>query len=96
LSLVQVASSLPFFLLAIPSGALADVVDRRRLALVALGWLGAAAALLSALTFAGQAGPSALLALTFALGIGSALSDRRSRRSSRSWCRATRSSPRCR
>src|SRR5215813_13082106 len=29
-SLVQVASSLPFFLLAIPAGALADVVDRRR------------------------------------------------------------------
>jgi MFS family permease len=72
-SLVQVASSLPFFLLAIPAGALADVVDRRRLSLVALGWLTAAAALLSALTFADLAGPTTLLALTFALGIGSAL-----------------------
>jgi MFS family permease len=72
-SLVQVASSLPFFLLAIPAGALADVVDRRRLALVALGWLAAAAALLGALTLAGWAGPTTLLAFTFALGVGSAL-----------------------
>jgi MFS family permease len=30
-ALVHVASSLPMFLLALPAGALADVVDRRRL-----------------------------------------------------------------
>lgn len=30
-SLVQVATSLPMFLLALPAGALADVIDRRRL-----------------------------------------------------------------
>src|SRR3954452_9697174 len=29
-SLVQVASSLPMFLLALPAGALADIVDKRR------------------------------------------------------------------
>ncbi len=72
-SLVQVASNLPFFLLAIPAGALADVVDRRRLALTALAWLSAAAAILAALTLAGATGASTLLALTFAIGIGSAL-----------------------
>ena len=72
-ALVQAASNLPFFLLAIPAGALADVVDRRRLALFALAWLTAAAALLAALSFAGLVGPAALLALTFAIGIGSAL-----------------------
>src|SRR2546428_6155096 len=72
-SLVQVASSLPFFLLAIPAGALADVVDRRRLSLVALGWLSASATLLAALTLSDLAGPGTLLGLTFAIGIGSAL-----------------------
>jgi MFS family permease len=72
-SLVQVASNLPFFLLAIPAGALADVVDRRRLALVALAWLSAAASLLAALTLSGWAGPATLLTLTFAIGVGSAL-----------------------
>jgi MFS family permease len=33
-SLMQTATSLPFFLLALPAGALADIVDRRRLLLV--------------------------------------------------------------
>src|SRR5580693_5473489 len=33
-SLVQVASTLPMFLLALPAGALADLVDRRRLLIV--------------------------------------------------------------
>ena len=34
-SLVQVASSLPMFLFALPAGALADIVDRRRYLLAA-------------------------------------------------------------
>jgi len=72
-ALVQAASNLPFFLLALPAGALADVVDRRRLALFALGWLSLAAGLLAALALAGRVGPAALLWLTFAIGVGSAL-----------------------
>src|SRR5262245_55961728 len=72
-SLVQVASSLPFFLLAIPAGALADVVDRRRLSLFALGWLTVATGLLAGLVFGGVAGPATLLGLTFAVGVGGAL-----------------------
>ena len=72
-ALVQVASNLPFFLLAIPAGALADVVDRRRLALLALLWLTISAAILAALSLADLAEPSVLLGLTFAIGIGSAL-----------------------
>jgi predicted MFS family arabinose efflux permease len=70
-SMVQAASSLPFFLLAIPAGALADVVDRRRLLLVALGWLFACTGLLAGLALAGLVGPGGLLALTFAIGVGS-------------------------
>ena len=34
-SLMQTMSSLPLFLLALPAGALADLVDRRRLILIA-------------------------------------------------------------
>src|SRR5713226_2833614 len=33
-SLVQVATSLPMFLFALPAGALADIIDRRRLLIV--------------------------------------------------------------
>lgn len=71
-SMVQAASSLPFFFLAIPAGALADVVDRRRLLLFALAWLGVTTAALAALALAELVTPSGLLALTFAIGIGSA------------------------
>jgi MFS family permease len=71
-SLVQAASSLPFFLLALPAGALADVVDRRRLLLFAVAWLATAALALGALTLAGRVTPGALLAFTFAIGVGSA------------------------
>ena len=71
-SMVQAASSLPFFLFAIPAGALADVVDRRRLLLWALAWLAACTAALTALALADRIGPGGLLALTFAIGVGSA------------------------
>ena len=72
-ALMQTATSLPFFLLALPAGALADVVDRRRLLLVTQGWMMAAAAVLGALTLAGVTTPWRLLVLTFALGLGAAL-----------------------
>ena len=73
-ALVQTATSLPFFLLALPAGALADVVDRRRLLLATQWWMLVAAAALGGLTIAGATGPRTLLALTFAIGVGSALS----------------------
>src|SRR5690349_19460538 len=73
-ALVQTATSAPLFLLALPAGALADVVDRRRLLLWTQLWMLGAAALLGALTIAGRTTPAALLGLTFALGLGSALS----------------------
>jgi MFS family permease len=72
-ALVQAATTLPVFLLALPAGALADVIDRRRLLLVAQGWMLAAAAALAAITAAGVVTPWLLLALTFALGLGFAL-----------------------
>src|SRR6266480_2278946 len=38
-ALVQTATSLPVFFLALPAGALADVVDRRRLLLLTQAWM---------------------------------------------------------
>ena len=72
-SLIQTASSLPIFLLALPAGALADVVDRRRLLIVSQAWMLAAAGVLGFLTLAHMTTPALLLALSFALGIGAAL-----------------------
>jgi MFS family permease len=72
-SLVQTASMLPILLLALPSGALADTFDRRRMLLAVQGWMFAVAAALAALTAAGRMPPALLLTLTFALGVGQAL-----------------------
>lgn len=72
-SLVQAASMLPVFLLALPAGALADIVDRRRFLLGAQGWILVMALLLSAMTATGTLGPWGLLALTFGIGAGSAM-----------------------
>jgi MFS family permease/quinol monooxygenase YgiN len=72
-ALMQAASSLPFFLLALPAGAIADVIDRRRMLLFTQAWMLAAAALLGVLTVTHITTPWILLALTFALSIGSAM-----------------------
>src|SRR5262249_9670301 len=67
------ATSLPVFLVGLPAGALADMVDRRRFLLVTQGWMLVAAAALGALTFAHLVTPWGLLVLTFALGLGAAM-----------------------
>lgn len=72
-ALVQTATSLPVFLVGLPAGALADIVDRRRLLLVTQSWMLAVAAILGVLTLAGATTPWSLLLLTFALGLGAAL-----------------------
>ena len=72
-SLVQVATTLPLFLLALPAGALADVLDRRRILLIAQVWLFLVATLLGVLTIAGVVQPWMLLVLTLAIGAGSAI-----------------------
>ena len=72
-TLVQTATSIPIFLLALPAGALADFVDRRRLLLITQFWMLAAAGALAAVTFAGAMSPVLLLLLTLALGGGAAM-----------------------
>src|SRR5918911_2125019 len=51
-ALMQTATSLPVLLVGLPAGALADVVDRRKLLLVTQTWMLLAAGILSGLTFA--------------------------------------------
>jgi len=72
-ALLQTAEALPIFLLALPSGALADEVDRRRLLLITQTWMLAVAAAFGAITLTGAMTPSVLLALTVAMGAGIAL-----------------------
>ncbi|HSQ03070.1 MAG TPA: MFS transporter [Burkholderiales bacterium] len=72
-ALVQAATALPAFLLSVPAGALADIVDRRRYLIVAQLWMLGCAALLGALTIAGAIGAALLLGLTFALACGAAM-----------------------
>lgn len=72
-SLLQTATSLPFFFLAVPAGALADVVDRRRLLLFTQSWMCVVAALIALLSWFGLLSAELLLVLTFALGLGASL-----------------------
>jgi MFS family permease len=72
-SLMQTASSLPVFLVVLPAGAIADIVDRRRMLLFTQGWMTVAAAGLSIVTFMNATTPWILLSFTFALGMGSAM-----------------------
>jgi MFS family permease len=71
-ALIQTATTLPFFFLALPAGALGDIVDRRRLILVAEYLMLLAAIALSVVTILGVMSPWLLLALTFVLAAGDA------------------------
>src|SRR3989449_5556947 len=73
-ALVETAGSLPVVLVALPAGALADVVDRRRLLLVMQSWMFIAAGAMGVLALMGHMTPARLLFLTFLLGVGSAMS----------------------
>lgn len=72
-ALVQTASTLPMLLLGLPSGALADSLDRKRFFLITQLWLALIALCLSVTIWMGWMSPPVLLALTFANGIGLAL-----------------------
>src|SRR5256885_1993484 len=71
-ALVETAGSLPIVLLAVPSGAFADIIDRRRLLLITQAWMLIVAATLGVLTVFGLTTPWLLLSLAFALGLGAA------------------------
>src|ERR1700745_1835297 len=64
-ALTQTASALPFFIFALPAGAIGDIVDRRRLILYTEYWMIGVATVLAVATLAGFMSPWLLLALTF-------------------------------
>jgi len=73
IALMQTAASLPVVMLGLLAGATADIFDRRRLLLFWQGWMLAAVAVLSLLTFFHIISPWVLLILTFMLNVGTAM-----------------------
>jgi MFS family permease len=71
-SLVQVAATLPMFLLALPAGALADIVDKRRFLIAGETFNTTACAALAAFVWLGHITPLTLLLFTFVIQAGSA------------------------
>ena len=71
-ALVQTAVMLPMMLFSLPAGALADIVDRRMLMLVAQGAMLVISVVLAALSFLHLTTPAILLLSTFLLGCGAA------------------------
>jgi len=73
IAMVQTASSIPVFLLGLPSGALADIVDRRRYFMVTQAWIATNAAIIYGVSVAGLLSAPVLLGLVFTNGIGLAM-----------------------
>jgi len=72
-ALVEAADSFPLMLLALPAGALADIVDRRRLLIVTQVYLLLVASALAVATLLQMTTPWVLVGFTFALGVGGAI-----------------------
>ena len=73
-ALVQTATTLPIFLFALPAGALADVLDKRKLLVVVQIIMAITALALGYVVLRGEITPALLLLLTFVMGIGAAIS----------------------
>ncbi len=72
-ALVQTAATLPVFLLGLPSGALADILNRKHFLFFTQLWVAVVGALLALAAFAGVITPPLLLLLLFCNGVGLAL-----------------------
>jgi MFS family permease len=72
-ALVQTASTLPVFLFGLPSGALADILDRRRFFIFTQFWVAAVALILCVAILSDVMTPLLLLSLTFVNGISLAM-----------------------
>lgn len=72
-ALLQTAAYFPFFLLAVPSGAFADVIDKRKLLLFGQVWMLLSSLALGILSIYHMVTPWVLLGLTFMLAVGGAI-----------------------
>src|ERR1700733_11743974 len=75
IALMQTAASLPVLIFGLPAGAMADILDRRRLLLIWQTWMLVVAAILSVVTLSGGMGPWLLLSLTLLLNVGAAMNN---------------------
>ena len=73
IALVQASNTVPVMLLGLFAGAIADNYDRRRVMIAAQSMMLVVSAILAALAWQGLVGPYMLLAMTFAVGMGTAL-----------------------
>jgi len=73
IAMVQTASAAPVFILGIPSGALADILDRRKYFIATQFWVAANALVLFGVSALGHLTPGLLLTLVFTNGIGLAM-----------------------
>ena len=87
-SAVQVATTLPMFLLTLPAGALTDIIDARRLLIGAQLAVAAISVVFAAVVTLHLATPLVLLATTFCLGATGALAAPAWLSSRRCWCRS--------
>jgi MFS family permease len=74
-AMLQAADGVAMLLLALPAGTLADIVDRRRLAIGTQLWLFGFTATMALLTVTGRMNPPLLVGLAFAMGLGSAVDE---------------------
>ncbi|MDF2441406.1 MAG: hypothetical protein JWN98_2390 [Abditibacteriota bacterium] len=72
-AMVAAAGTFPMFLLALPAGALADIVDRRKLVICTQTWATIVAGSLAALTLFNMTGPWTLLFFTLLMALGGAM-----------------------
>jgi len=72
-ALVQTALMIPLMLVAVPAGAVADMFDRRKIAMLGLGFASLSGMTLTALAFAGLTTPWLLLGFLVLIGAGVAL-----------------------
>jgi MFS family permease len=70
ISLMSTLASLPFFLFTVPAGAVADMVDRRRILSVMNLWLASTAGMMAIFGFLNALSPWVILVAVFCAGVG--------------------------
>jgi len=73
MSLIETGATLPMLILSMPGGAIADIVDRRRMLLLTQTWMLLAASAMAILSALHMVTPGVLITMSLLLGVGAAL-----------------------
>jgi MFS family permease len=73
MSLIETGATLPMLVLSLPGGAIADIVDRRKLLLATQAWMLLVAAAMAVLSALHLVTPAILIIMSMLLGLGAAL-----------------------